>query len=247
MDVKIIGSGINADVPVQVDPAHKAARVSLRPPDIGIGGSYRMSLISGVIAAGIAGNSPVWEMRWGSNNLVAIVRKLKIQAVASTTAFNATAADSSFSLYRAQGFSAMDGTGATFAAFTVGKTGASSTRYPASAMAGDTSTNRTGAGGIAISNTAAMSAGSKTLDTQAIAKVINRILASAAAETAITPDPSDYMIDPAEAHVLAPIELQASEGLVVMADAITATGTWRLKVDVAWDEVDPARYFGSQN
>jgi hypothetical protein len=245
MKTQIYGVGQNAEHAMQVDLAHRAGRMSLRPPDVGVGGSYRRSMRSGVIAAGIAGSSPVWEMRWGSPNLIAIVRSLRIQAVASTTAFNAAAADSSFSLYRAQGFSALDTTGGNVALWTKAKASASATRMASSQFAGDATTLRTGAGGIVISNTAALSAGTKILDDDPIAKVLNRILASAAAETAITPDPVQYMINPAEAHVVAPIELAANEGLVLVADAITADGTWRLAVDVAWDEVDPARYFGN--
>lgn len=245
MKTTLSGYGLNAEVMAQIDPGHRAVRASLRPPELGVGGSYRLSMVSGVIAAGIAGSSPVWEMRWGSSNLIAIVRKLRIQAVVAATAFNATAADSSFSLFRAQGFSAMDTTGATVAAWTKGKAQTSATRMPASLLAGDTSTLRNGAGGIAISNAAAMSAGTKVLDDNAIARVLNRIVASAAAETIITPEPPPYLIDPAEAAMVAPMELWANEGLVLIADAITATGTWRLAVDVAWDEVDPAKYFGS--
>ncbi len=241
--MRLFGFGLNDNVIAQVDKTHAALRASLRPPEIGVYGSYRLSMVSGVIGAGITGNSACWEMRWGQSSVIAIVRKVRIQATASTTAFAATAADSSFSLYRAQGFSAIDATGATLAAFTKGKTATSATRMAASQLANDTSSTRTGAGGIAISNTAAMTGGSRTNDDQPISKVINRIIASAAAETIITPEPPPYLIDPAECPVIQPIELSANEGLVLMADAITGTGTWRLAVDVAWDEVDPARYF----
>jgi hypothetical protein len=239
----ILGYGIFDKVAAQVDKTHAALRTSLRPPEAGVYGSYRCTLISGVIAAGIAGNSPVWEMRWGQNDIIAIVRKLRIQAVASTTAFAATAADSSFSLFRAQGFTAIDGTGATFAAFTKAKAQAVATRMATSQFAGDSATNRTVQGGIAIANTGAMSGGTRTNDDNAIAKVINRIVASAAAETILTPEPAPYLIDPAECPTIPPPELSMNEGLVLMADAITGTGTWRLMVEVCWDEVDPARYF----
>src|SRR5712691_6607363 len=113
--MKILGFGIFENVQAQVDKTYAALRATLRPPETGIYGSYRCSLLSGTIAAGIAASAAVWEMRWGQSSVIAVVRKLRIQAVADTTAFTATAADSSFSLFRAQGFTAMDGTGATFA------------------------------------------------------------------------------------------------------------------------------------
>ena len=97
-------------------------------------------------------------------------------------------------------------------------------------------------GGIIISNTTALSGGTRTNDDNAISLVLNRIVSSGAAETIITPEPAPYLIDPSET-THSPIELSLNEGLVLMADAITATGTWRLMVNVEWDEVDPARYF----
>lgn len=243
MDVRLIGNGAFDNIEQQVDPTHKAARVSLRPPEIGIYGSFRKHLKSGVIAAGIANSSPVWELRWGRSDIICIVRKLRIQAIASTTAFAATAADSSFSLYKAQGFTAMDGTGGTFAAWTKTKSGVVASRMASSQMSADSSTNRANQGGIVIANTGALSGGTKTLDDDPIGCVLNRIVASAAAETIITPEPAPYLIDPAETPVQHPIELTQNEGLVLQVDAMTGTGTWRLAVEVAWDEVDPQKYF----
>src|SRR5438132_1722096 len=108
MDLQLTGCGIYESTEAQVDPVHRALRVSLRPPESGqmggVLGSYRKVLRSGVMAAGIAANQPVWECRWGVSNLMCVPRLLRIQAVVSATAFAATAADSSFSLYRAQGF-----------------------------------------------------------------------------------------------------------------------------------------------
>lgn len=244
--MRINGYGLNDNVQAQVERTHAALRTSIRPPEVGIYGSYRKSLRSGVIAAGLVGPLPVWEMRWGASGVMAIIRSLKIQAVASSTAFAATAADSSFSLYRAQGFSAMDTTNGTAGAFTVGKTGANATRFAASQFAGDANALRSAQGGIVILATSAsgLTGGTKALDTDPIAIVLNQILASAAAMTSITPVPAPYLIDPAKGPGLQPIELAQNEGLVLNCDLITVTGTWRLMVDVEWDEVDPARYFG---
>jgi hypothetical protein len=241
----IEGYGINDRGAVQVDKSHSAGRISVRPPELGAGGSYRIALQSGVITAGLVGPLPVWEFRWGQSSMIAIARKLKIQAVASTSNFNATAADSSFSLYRAQGFTAMDNSNANAVVFTKAKAQAVSTRLTSSQLAADTSTQRTGQGGIMILNTAAggLTAGTKTLDDNPIAIVVNRIVGTAAAETIITPEPPPLMIDPNEATTMTPVELSANEGLVLQVDKITATGTWRLMVEFAWDEVDPQRYY----
>jgi hypothetical protein len=244
MDVTVVGVQLNDNINQQVDPTHKAARVAIRPVETTVYGSYRKALKSGVIAAGLSGPLPIWEMRWGQSSVIAIVRKLKFQAVVSATAFNATAADSSFSLYRAQGFSAMDGTNGTFAAFTKNKASATATRMNNTQLAGDTSANRINQGGIVILNTSAsgLTGGTKILDDDPFHLVLGKIAASAAAETTITPDPFVNLIDPAEAG-RNPTELSMNEGLVLQCDSITATGTWRFVVEVEWDEVDPQRYF----
>lgn len=245
--MRFFGFGINENAIAQVDKTHAAIRTSIRPPEVGVYGSYRMALKSGVIAAGLTGPLPVWEMRWGQSSVIAIPRRLRIQAVVGATAFNATAADSSFSLYRAQGFTALDTTNGSTAAFTATKTQNAASRMSSSQFAGDASTLRTGQGGIVILNTSAsgLTGGTKTNDTNPMAVILNRIVASAAAETIITPEPAPTLIDPAEGVTGNPIEFTQNEGLVLMCDAITATGTWRLAVDITWDEVDPARYFGN--
>lgn len=246
MDYNLCGVGIYDRAYQQVDPTHRAARVSLRPPEVGVYGSHRKTLKSGVISAGLSGPLPVWEMRWGQSSVIAVVRKLKIQAIVSTTAMSATAVDSSFSLYRAQGFTTMDGTNGTFASFANAKSNVIATRMAISQLAGDTSTSGTGNGRIVILNTSAsgLTGGTKTLDSDPMAIVLNRIVNTASSEAIITPEsPDSILIDPAEAAVIPPVELNINEGLVLQCDAITGTGTWRIKVEVCWDEVDPARYF----
>lgn len=237
------GVGQYAGYDVQVDPRDRAARTSLRPPAVGIGGSFRKSLRSGVVAAGLTGALPIWEMRWGNPTLIAIVRKVRFHALVSSTAFTSTAADSSFSFYRAQGFSALDGTNGTYAGFTKPFSGCVSTKLSSSQFSGDTTALRPNNGGIVILNTSAsgLTGGTKILDDDPLSVILNPLVASAAAETSlITPT---YLIDPAEGPTLNPQELRYNEGLVLNCDAISATGTWRFSVEVCWDEVDPGRYY----
>lgn len=245
LDTTIKGSGQNENVEAQVDQVHRALRVSMRPNEAGMLGSYRKTLRSGVIAAGLTGPLPVWQMRWGSSDRILIPRKLKIQAVVSTTAFPAGAADSSFSLFKTKGHSALDGTNGTYGLFTQAKTGAQSSRFPDSQFALDTTALRPNQGGIVIINTSAsgLTGGTKTNDTDPVAQVINRILASAAAETSITPEPAPTLIDPSDSSHLTAMEIDANEGLNLVCDAITGTGTWRLMVEFWWDEYLKKDYF----
>lgn len=241
----IVGTGSNSGRQLQVDPTHLAIRTSVRPAEQGLFGSYRKTLKSGVVAAGMTGPLPVWEMRWGVTGMIAVVRSLRIQATVSTTAFSATAADSSFLLYRSTGFTAMDTTSGTLGSFASVKANAMYSQQQASQFAGDATATRTGNGGIVILNTAntGLTGGTKTNDTDPIAIVNNGTLASAAWNTSITPGPVAYMIDPAKTPGLDPLMLQVNEGLVLVIDAIAATGTWRVVVDVEWSEYGTTAYF----
>jgi hypothetical protein len=242
--VRLAGGGLQKSITAQVDRTHAALRTSLRPPEVGLFGSYRVALTSGVIAAGIANGSGLWQFRWGSQEVVAIIRKLRMQAVVSTTAFT-TVADCSFSVYRLSAFANMGvNNGGTSAGFLKAKSNAVSSRFNSSQFAQDATNNKSGTGGILILNTLALTGASGVTDASPLATVLGRVVTNAPAESIITPEPPPYLIDPAECPVIAPVELYQNEGLDLFVDAIAGTGTWRLTVEVCWDEVDPARYFG---
>lgn len=247
MSIKIAGSNRFGDTEMQVDPKHGAARINIRPQDNGLMGTYKKALKTGVVAAGLSGPLPIWEFRWGNSTVISIIRSVKLQAVVSTTAFNATAADSSFSLFITRGFTAIDGTNGTFAAWTDTQSGSLSYRFPNSQLAQDSSTNRVNQGGIVILNTSAsgLTGGTKNTDDDPMAQCLNRIVGAAAAETIITPDPYVYLIDPSLGPGIQPLELSSNMGLTLTVDAVTATGTWKAMVEVVWDEYDPTLYFAA--
>jgi hypothetical protein len=234
MDVKIIGTGLNADVPVQVDQTHKAMRVSLRPAEKGILSSGRMALWSGAVAAGMTGPLPIWEMRWFPTDAIALVRRLKFMAMGDATAF--AAGSCIFGLYRATGFTALDTTGAV----TAPTIGANELRK--SARQGATKLQST-TQAFAILNTAAtgLTGGTKTLNSNAMAFAMGSVGAAPLMRIC-----ESELINAAEAG-REPEELQTNEGLILRAELIAATGTWKFGVEVEWDEVDSARYFGGQN
>lgn len=214
-----------------------------RSKSAGFYGSFRKSMKSGVVAAGMSGPLPIWEFRWGHSTLAAIIRKIRFQMVVSSTAFTSTAADASFSLYRAQGFSALDGTNGTYALFTKPGANAVSSGFAHSVFESDTTALRPNNGGIVILNTSAsgLTGGTKTNDDDPLSVLINPLIASAAAETQIVAP--TYLVDPSETPDIRPLTLRINEGLALLCDAISATGTWRFAVEVVWDEVDPKAYF----
>lgn len=230
--MKIFGFGIYENVQAQVDKTHAAMRVSLRPPEKGVFGGYSIALVSGVMAAGLAAAAPVYAFRWSSAAANALIRRVRLTAGTDGTAF--AQGSTIFDLIRATSFTVQDSGGAVISL--AGKSQARSTRFGASQIQIAASAT----GNIAIANTATLTAGTRTLDSNAMAALVG----SAGAVPANFPLSSNgLLIDPAET-ARDPLELLNSEGFVIRA-TVPATGTWKFAVEVDWDEVDPARYFGN--
>jgi hypothetical protein len=228
---QIIGSGIYADLEAQVDPTHRALRTSLRPHEVGVYGSYSMAAQSGVMAAGLAAASPIFEFRWSAPGVWALVKRVGFSAVNDGAAFAATSTSCFFDLIRATAFTVTDATGSNNIVFS-GKTGVRSTRMAPSQIQQTTTSN------IVIANTGILSAGTKTLDGSALSELTGTGLGAGTAIVA----PGGHLWNPVETGKQ-PLELALNEGLVIRA-TVAATGTWRFAVEVDWDEIDPARYFG---
>lgn len=230
--MKLFGFGINENVQAQVDKTHAAARVSLRPLEKGVYGSYKIALVSGVMAAGLAAGSPIFAFRWPSAAVNALIRNVRLTSGTDTTAF--AQGSTIFDMIRATGFTVQDTGGASISF--AGKSHALSTRFAPSQIQIAASAT----GPIAIANTATLTAGTRTLDSNAMAALLGSVGAVPANYPTQAPGP---LWAPTEAG-LEPLELISNEGFVIRA-TVPATGTWKFGVEVHWDEVDPARYFGN--
>lgn len=225
------GFGVYENVQAQVDKTHAALRVSLRPNEKGVCGSYSQAFVSGVMAAGLAAGSPIFAFRWASGLVNCLVRRVRLTAGTDGTAF--AQGSTIFDLIRATGFSVQDTGGAVISL--VGKSGARSSRFGASQQ----QIAATATGNIAVAGTATLTAGTRTLDSNPMSVLVG----SVGAVPANFPLSSNgLLIDPAEAG-RDPLELVTSEGFVIRA-TVPITGTWKFGVEVDWDEMDPARYFG---
>lgn len=230
--MKIFGFGVYENVQSQVDKTHAAMRVSVRPAEKGVLGSYSVGLVSGVMAAGLAAGSPIFAFRWGAGASNALVRRVRLTAGTDATAFVQGA--TIFDLIRATGFTVQDTGGAAISL--AAKSQARSSRFGASQIQIASSA----VGNIAIAGTATLVAGTRALDSNPMSVLVG----SVGAVPANFPLSSNgLLIDPAEAG-RDPLELVNSEGFVIRA-TVPITGTWRFGVEVDWDEVDPARYFGN--
>lgn len=194
----------------EVDTTFKAARVSLRPGQFI--GYYSVSGSSGALT-GVAAAGPVWSFRNTGANLI-LVRRVSIGFV-TTTAFTA-AQGLQYEMFRANSFTASDSGGT--ALFTAGQN-----KHRTSF------TNITSAPDIRISSTAALTAGTRTLETagMGIASGPSTGLGTGMPITDILEqDAGDY-----------PFVLAQNEGFVIANGiAMGAAGVIRLQVSVEYAE-----------
>jgi len=210
MAVKIAG---NAGPNLEVETNTLAARVVIRPDDYGSLGMYQLGAVSGTIGAGMAANAPIFAFQYTAANL-ALVKRVIISAGDTSTAF--TAGIVTFQMFAARSFTALD-TGGT----TVTPTSNSNKLR----------TNMATAGVAAIiANTAANTAGTRTLDGQAMASLTSSITA-----TAGTPLLAPYPLLDQRAGDY-PLVCAQNEGFVIQG-TVPATGTWVFSVAVHWEEL----------
>lgn len=214
----IIQSGANSTSLLTVDPTFAAIRVSEHPPEIL--GAYQLGLTSGALTVAAAG-STVYSFRWApavTTNLC-MVRRVEI-GFSTITAFG-TAQSLQYSMQVARQWTASD-TGGTAAAFTQTNTGKFRTTMPTTAFAGG--------GQLMIANTGANTAGTRTLDTQAMAFLQGQ---STAIGTVLQAQPI-YQHQPGDY----PIIFAANEGFIINnVTTMGATGVINLTVNVEWMEL----------
>lgn len=194
----------------EVDTTFRAGRISIRPPEVinwnSIGGTS--GLLTGVAAAG-----PVFSFRNTGTNLM-MVRRISVGFV-TTTAFT-TAQGLQYQLIKATGFTVSDSGGTAL--------------YTAGANKHRNSfTNITSAPDIRIASTAALTAGTRTLETAPLS-VANGSSTAVATSMPITAlfshDPGDY-----------PLILAQNEGFIIAnGQAMGAAGVINLQVNIEYAE-----------
>lgn len=221
MSIQIQGNG---GVVAEVDgTTFRALRITGRPIDYGALGYYGIGMVSGTIAAAIGANSELFQFRWTDATRFAVIYRLVCSAglnVAATAArlFALRAAI-------ARSWSA-DGSGGT-----------------AATMTGNNQKLRTSmgtslVGTIRMATTAALGAGTKTLDAQDIAAMATGIgtgAITAGSNLKIFDQQNLLNIDAITDH---PIILAQNEGFTIrVGNAGPATMTWHLAAACQWAEV----------
>lgn len=203
--------GITSANGMEVDATFKASRSTLRPMEVL--GWYSIAGASGALAT-VTSSAPVFGFRNIGTNLL-LVRKVLI-SFATTTAFT-TAQALAYSMYRATNYSTSDSTGT--ALYTAGQNKHRSS-FANISIAPD----------IRISATAALTAGTRTLDSRPLGN-------AAGSSTAVgTVMPPTTLFDQAADGY--PLALAQNEGFAILNDiTMGAAGVIRLQVTVEFAEV----------
>jgi len=193
-------------------------------------GTYSMSQMTGIIAAGLAANADLFSFRWAPTDTTkkAVIRKVEVQAAVSTTYF-AAGVPLQLAAFKASGWSAADsgGTALTLAALGKRDAGMGSTLVQA--------------GDIRIASTAGLTAGTRTLEGTAIGHAISGAPITGSLSGQIFA-PGTRLLDVNSDRGEYPLILTSQEGFVVRAVATPGTGTWSLAVAVTWEEVSAFPY-----
>ena len=221
MGIQIIGNnGVVADVD---GTTFRAQRVTIVPKDYGTLGSYRLAMATGTIAAALAANGELFQFRWTDATRFAMIRKIIVSGGANVAASAAAIVTLDATIARS---------------FTVSGTGGAAATITGNNCKTRSSMGTTLLGEARISTTAALGAGTKTLDSHAVGNYTTGI-----GTGAITVSPSLpifnnvelFNFDPGD-H---PVILAQNEGIVVKNGAVAwpAGMTWGLGVTIVWSEL----------
>jgi hypothetical protein len=201
----------------------RALRVTARPVDHGSLGYYRISMTSGTMAAALGANSEIFQFRWPDATRFSIVQNIAVSAGINVVATAAGLASFRATIARSWTAAGSGGTRAT--------------------MTGNNQKLRTSMGtslvnDIGCSTTAALTAGTKTLDSQDIGAVATGIGTGAltvASVHSIIPKTMLYDMYCGERH---PVVFAQNEGFVIrIGAAMPATMTWHFQAECEWGEV----------
>lgn len=202
----------------------RSMRTTIRPPEYGALGMYRLGATSGVMAASLAAGSELFQFRWPDSSRLALVYRVGI-SIGSAVASGA-ASTLSVRLTLARGWT-VSGSGGT----RIDLTG---NNCKLRSSMGTSLVNDAG-----ISTTTGLTAGTKSLDTSDFGNISYGVgtapITSETDKTLLAFAPL-YSAEDVSGH---PIVLAENEGLVVRTGIIHPSAmTWAFSITVLWAEVD---------
>jgi hypothetical protein len=224
MAIQIQGNGGTV---TEVDgTTFRALRSTNRPMDHGALGSYKASILTGAMAAGLAADSEIFQFRWTDATRLAVVTKITLDGMYATTAFAAGA----IRIY------------ATVArSFSAAGTGGGTATLTGSNNKMRTSMGTTLLGELRVATTAALTAGTKTLDANSVGQVNTHSAQFGIATPVIgwvgpSCGPNVDLFIPDQGGGEHPAVLAQNEGMVIRA-TVPGTGVWTLGMTIRWTEV----------
>jgi hypothetical protein len=221
MAIQIQGNGGTV---AEVDgTVFRAVRATLKPLDYGSLGHYSWGGFSGILPAALGANSEIFQFRWADATRIAIIHSIRISACVTTTFFAAGVPVQ------------IDCIKST--AWTVAGTGGTGIT-PAATLKTRTSMGSTllAAGDMRIATTAALGAGTKTLEANSLTSMLAPGPITASLNGQIIP-PGTYLLNADPESGEHPMTLVQNEGLSIRSVAVPATGTWQVSVHIKWAEV----------
>lgn len=199
------------------------------PLSVGAGGAYRLSMTSGTIAASLAANSELFQFRYvTATNRICLVHGVSVSAsmIATPTA-GTTPVNMQLALRVARTWT-VAGSGGTRATLTTNNQKMRTAH--ATSEVND----------IGMATTAALTAGTKTLDSQDHGAVTGGIYFDlAAGDCDNTLIQQTNLLGEFIGGMAFPLVFANQEGFVIRSGvAMPATMTWNLVANVAWSEVD---------
>lgn len=222
MGIQIQGNGGTIG---EVETNTRALRSTARPLDVGSLGHYRLSMATGTIGAGLAAGAELFQFRWTDATRLCVIYKILISAGANVAASAAAIVTLEAAIARS---------------WSAAGTGGGTATITGNNQKVRTSMGTTLLGEARVATTAALGAGTKTLDTQGIGNVTMGIGTGAITTSlslAFLPKTDLVEIDDGSSYH--PIVLATNEGFVVRngATAFPAGLTWGLGVTVVWAEI----------
>lgn len=207
-----------------------AQHQSARPVAYGSLGHYKWAGSTGILPAALAANSEIFQFRWSHATNLAVIGKIRISAAVTTTFF-AAGVPVEIDLIKSTAWS-VAGTGG--AGVTIAAMGKTRNSMASSSLA---------AGDMRIATTAALGAGTKTLETgSSMASLVAAGPITASLNGTIIA-PGTILWEPDMGDGEHPLVLgglgggAVSDGFSIRSVAVPATGTWRVAVSIQWAEV----------
>lgn len=187
-------------------------------------GHYAVDVATGAIAAAMASDGELFHFRWTDTDNLAVIYEISVTGMRATTAFAAGTID--VKATKARSWTAV-GSGGT--ALTLTTDEAQLRTNMGTSLVGD----------ARVASTGALTAGTKTLDTQDLGRITTHSSGGVGSATPIIGSiylPRTDLFVPKVDCGESPLVLSANEGFVVRA-TVPGTGVWNLGIRVRWVEV----------